>query len=366
MSDGSYNVSYDAGLKWFYNMSTHSYNLNASYNRWWYNMSDGSYNVSYLTSAGFNAGNITTGNIATTRITNVTCAGSTVMQNYTTSGAQCITPTAAAVESDPYWSANLTGGINGDVVPYINIIQSLGTYAKRWLNVFSHNLYVYNNATIVNLTINQTAGGVNTTIKIPGGSGALIFTDDSDPIMWLDQSDTVTIKNLRVTGSINSPTFQELNRDKKTNNYTSWGNATTSTNQTLFSFDTVAYNNYTMRCDLWVGSAAITTGVQMNVTHSTAPTYMNVRFMTNRSISPKGGEACAGAISGCQDLAISGIVYASPSGVVMESIYVRIKVNTAGKLNVTMKSEIANSLVSVAKGSYCRLLNENSIQSVPV
>lgn len=118
----SYNHTADVSTqygKWFYNMSSPFYTWNAgflyNYNQtlplmtYNYNQTAPAmtyeYNETTICQAYTNiktvtngitiAGeNITSGLIGLDHVTNVTCSGSTVIQNYTSSGVQCITPTA--------------------------------------------------------------------------------------------------------------------------------------------------------------------------------------------------------------------------------------------------------------------------------
>jgi len=121
-----------------------------------------------------NAANITSGSIATLRVTNVTCSGAAVMQNYTSSGAQCITPTAT--ESDPIWNGNysiFTGLINNasylstyneTYAGLINNASYLSTYNATYADYVTANYTnksnYWDNMGTINTTQMQDNGGI--------------------------------------------------------------------------------------------------------------------------------------------------------------------------------------------------------------
>ena len=102
--------------------------------------------INYFNSNPFAWLNVTTVSNATiARIGN--CPAGQFVQNTTAGGVQCVTP-SAGTESDPIWNANLTSGVSNDLNPLTNIIQSLGSSAKRWLKGWFKDLDVSNNISI--------------------------------------------------------------------------------------------------------------------------------------------------------------------------------------------------------------------------
>jgi len=179
--NSSWNESYAntkyAGAQWDYNQTTPAIdNINS---RFWnntqsYNISEINNNLSlyYRNSNPLNFINSTS--ISNSTIARIgSCPAGQVVQNTTNSGVQCITLSAGS-EIDPAWSGNLTNGFSSDLNPLTNIIQGLGSSAKRWLKGWFKDLDVSNNITVAgNISAAYYYGSLNkSTFPISSCSGS--------------------------------------------------------------------------------------------------------------------------------------------------------------------------------------------------
>ncbi len=138
-------------------------------------------------------------------------------------------------------------------------------------------------------------------------------------------------------------TFVKLDADIST------ANATNFFNQTLVM--SVAANlNYTFDCELIVLSAVATTGIQLNLTVPASPTYISAGFINPTSATATLYSGCSGnAVGACNSLGTASLTTALPikiSGRLINGA-------NAGVINITLRSEVQSSAVTVKRESYC-------------
>ena len=131
-------------------------------------------------------------------------------------------------------------------------------------------------------------------------------------------------------------------------------NSTSGTTWTnLFTTNKWVKINVTFECEIWVSSNGTNNGVQINVSTDVAPAQFNVQYIDPTLVPVPG---CISGTS-CTDLSLTGVVLPATYGVNINGM-----MDAGGaspSISVGFRTEIANSIAIIHRGSYCEFKPEN-------
>ncbi|MBS3081735.1 hypothetical protein J4416_02215 [Candidatus Pacearchaeota archaeon] len=358
-----------AGAQWGYNQSDGSYNAtyesyNTVYGKYWYNQTAGTYNSTYATWAynqtipaitnidsrywnktqsynitqinNMNASWITTYNDTYNNILNQQCSAGQVVNGTLSNGTfVCITPPAGA-ESDPIWSGNLTFGVSADLNPLTNIIQSLGSSAKRWLKGWFQDLDVSNNITVGgNVSAQYYYGSLNqSTFPTSACSG-------TDKVVSILANGTVNCGTDETSGGLSGTSFNNFN-------ITLLDISTTDNGAYTEVLTLPLSNGFNILIECVLLQDAAVTGTGIHYESVLSGTFSQRQVMEYYS-SASAQSSCSGTSSTltCSPGSSSG------NTLTPNRLYVYAVTSSVGTFTLSVKSETSNA-VNVRAGSWCR------------
>lgn len=255
---------------------------------------------------------------------------------------------------------NLSNITPVDYVPYLGATGEI--YTSYFVSARGINVTTDLGSFGVGIT-NENTG--NTNLLVPFGSGTLMLNSDQR------YNDTAIIDSLNsskaLAGSSAACTYGVANFSvlpkgvptvscasaqaggSRNINYTS--TAKTTSNNTVYNNGTVitlylpASHTYNVNCDLITKSAATTTGFQPRINTTGSPTSVDVTYSPYGSLlGYKGTDTASNALA-----VLTGTVEYAPSRL---DAYI-ITSGTASLFTIEFKAEIAASLVSIDRGSWC-------------